>query len=92
VHETGVEWVEGPAGEPLRLHPQYAEVVDDGRPALAVVEDVDSASPVVEPQTEVLEHPVRELYTEDTRPAPALLLGPVLIEEHAAEGAHVIAL
>src|SRR5712691_10089260 len=92
VHETGVEWVEAPAGEPLRLHPQHAEVVDDGRPAVAVVEDVDSSSPVVEPQTEVIEHPVREPHTEDTRPAPALLLGPVLIEEHAAESAHVIAL
>src|SRR5712691_11161160 len=91
-HETGVERVEAPAGEPLRLHPEHAQVVDDGRPAFAVVQNVDSASPVVEPQTEMIEHSVRELHAEDTRPAPALLLGPVLIEEHAAESAHVIAL
>src|SRR2546421_421897 len=78
VHETGVERVKGSAGEALRLHPQHAEVVDDGRAALAVAQDVDSPSPVVEPQTEVIEHAVRELHPEDPRPAPAVLLGPVL--------------
>src|SRR2546421_1990747 len=92
VHETWVERVERAAGEALCLHPEHAQVVDDGRPALAVVQDVDSAAPVVEPQAEVIEHPVRELHPEDPRPAPAVLLGPVLIEEYAAESAHVVAL
>ena len=92
VHEAGVERVEGSAGEALRLDPQHAKVVDDGRPALAVPQDVDSASPVVEPQTEVIEHPVRELHPEDARPAAAVLLGPVLFEKRIAESAHVVAL
>ena len=85
-------WVEGSAGEALRLHPQHAQVVDDDRPALAIVQDVDSAPPVVEAQTKVIEHSVRELHPEDTRPAPAVLLGPVLIEKHTAESAHIKAL
>src|SRR5258705_13818584 len=90
--QSGVERVERPAREALRLHPQHAEVVDDDRPALAVAQDVEPAAPVVEPETEVIEHLVRERHAKDPRPAPALLLSPVLIEEHSAESAHVVAL
>ena len=40
----------------------------------------------------MIEHPVHELHPKDPRPAPAVLLGPVLFEEHAAKSAHVVAL
>ena len=69
-----------------------AEVGDDGRAALAVAQDVDSSSPVVEAQTEVIEHPIGELHPEDARPAAAVLLGPVLLQKEPAESTHVVAL
>ena len=79
-------------GETLGLDPEDAEVGDDDRTALAVAQDVDSSSPVVEAQTEVIEHPVRELHPEDARPAAAVLLGPVLLQQDPAESTHVVAL
>jgi hypothetical protein len=48
VDELGVERVERAPCEALRLHPENAEIGDDGRAALAIAEDVDSASPVVQ--------------------------------------------
>ncbi len=48
VDERWVERVEPAPGEALGLDPQCAEVGDDGSAALAVAEDVDSASPVVQ--------------------------------------------
>jgi hypothetical protein len=48
VEQRGVEGVERAPDETLRLDPEDAEVGDDGRAALAVVKDVDSASPVVQ--------------------------------------------
>ena len=50
---VGIERVERPPGQLLGLDPERAEVVDDGRAALAVAQDVDAAAPVVEPEAEV---------------------------------------
>src|SRR5207245_7114514 len=92
VYQPGVERVEPPSRKVFRLGPERADVVDDDGPPLAVSEDVDSASPVVEPQTDVAEHPVHEFHPKDTRPAAAVLLGPVLVQQHSAESAHPLAL
>ena len=70
-----------------------AEVVDDGRPALAVAQDVDASAPVVERAARSARAPGSASATRKTRArAPAILLGPVLVQEHTAESAHVVAL
>ena len=90
--QTGVEGIEPPAGEPLRLEPNGAEIRHhDGSP-FAIAQDVDSPSPVVEPQTEVGEHPIRELHPKDACPPTAVVLGPVLVEQRSTKGAHTVAL
>src|SRR5438067_1454933 len=87
-HQPGVEWVERPPREARRLGPERPEVLDDDGAALAIPKDVDSTSPVVEPQPEMAEHLVHQLHPKDTRPAAAVLLGPVLARQHVTEGAH----
>src|SRR6059058_74060 len=74
VHQRGVERVEPPPRQAFRLGPERADVVDDDGPPLAISQDVDSTSPVVEPQTDMADYPVDELHPEDTRPAAAVLL------------------
>src|SRR4051812_8465656 len=83
-----VERVERAACQLRRRRPQGAEVGDDLAAALAVAQDVGAAGPVVEAEAEVGEHAVDEPHALDPAPAPAALLGPVVAEEHAAEGAH----
>src|SRR2546421_12620119 len=87
-HQPGVEWVERPPREERRLGPERPEVLDDDGASLAIPQDVDSASPVVEPQTERAEHPVHQWHSKDTRPAAAALLGPVVARPPVTEAAH----
>src|SRR5438067_8840207 len=86
--QLGIERVERPAGEPLGLLPEHPQVGDDRSASLCVAEHVRPAAPVVEPQPEVLEHAVQQHDAEDAAPPAALLLGPVVAEQDAAERAH----
>ena len=86
--ESGVERVEGPAEQPLGFTPDGAEVLDDGRGALAVAKDIDRARPVVQGEPEMAEHPVEERCAKDPSPPPALLLGPVLVQDDTAKRTH----
>src|SRR5919108_4945137 len=63
--DPGVERVERAAGQPLGLQPQRAEVLDHGRPALAVPQDVHATAPVVQPEPEAREDAVDERDPED---------------------------
>ncbi len=78
----------GAAEQPLRLAPHGADVLDDGRGALAVSQDVDLSGPVVQREPEVAEHPVQQRRAEHPGPPASILLGPVLIQDDTAECTH----
>ena len=87
-NELRIKRVERPAGEELRLGPQRPEVLDDGGAALPVAKDVDTPSPVVEVQPEVVEDAVHETDPECPPSSTALLLGPVVAEQDTAKRTH----
>ena len=86
--ERGVEWVERPTGESLRLGPERAEVVHHRGATLAVAENVDASRPVVEVQAEVIEDAVHERDPEHPPAAAAFSLGPVVTREDTAKRTH----
>ena len=81
----------GSSGRPASIAacgPEDAEVVDHGCAPLAVAQNVDAPRPVVELEAEVVEHAVHEPDAERPAAPPALLLGPVVVQQDTAERTH----
>jgi hypothetical protein len=59
--EPGLEWIEGAPGELLGRGPECAQILDDGRLALAITEQIAAALPIVEAQPVMGEDLVQDL-------------------------------
>ena len=87
--EVGIERVERPSRELLGLAPDRAQVLDHGGPARPVAEDVHAARPLVEPEAEVGRARGSGAAAGGPSPPVTRLLGPALVEQDAAEAAHL---
>ena len=87
--ERRVERVERPAGEPLGLHPERAEVGDDGRAALAVAEDVARRPSRRRDSPKCAEHAVEQRGAEDARAPPVTAARPSARFDMTPQSEHI---